>query len=814
MATITVKQGGGGDFPTITAALADIGTIPGDGAGHIVEVYNGTYDESINNNLPSGNSWNVPFTLRVAPGNIATIKHSGERNITLYDPVSLAFFSSIEGFIFDGTNLSSHQVALSAADSSPSSVRLYNNEFINTEYLDTIFIGSFAQDIWIIGNRIHGGAFVGDQTFLAGHGVYLTGNYCIIEYNLFYNIGGFGVHQYNNTPGVPAPGNNIIRYNIVHDVGFRRHTIAGILVTSGSGTKCYKNLVYNIFGAQGDGGIGISVSNSNNQVYNNTVVNCSWIGLDAQGSTNAIVKNNIAYGNGQNTDFTGANGNGAPSGLVQSNNLIGVDPIFVNVANKDFHLQVSSPAINYGIVLDLSYVDSAPDAGAYEYGGQDDEEPIIPPSPTNDNNDSGIGVTIPPGGDIPVSPTTPVTPVTRTLTPPSSTASTGGSIDHYVEGLVMEERDTSNQYMYTLTILANTLAVGSKIRLKATVHIAEAIPPECEGCIPTTDPGEQELTLIHTYDYSLGIPQGTLGGNNAGQLNYVASLGEQENLIVTVGRRSGFGTSYDNPNIIGARENNSDWQVIEFTGYTGKRIDPVSLPAEVATGNFTTLDAGIGFSGHSDEFGYLMNYEQLTPIHKFWVAYFSYETGETTLINPYSATFPAFFTPQSWTKYGDEIFGIMLGFGDEEGIIKYPIVPDGVATRYDAGGYKYTDVFATANWVYGLTFDDLFLVQLSKSSLQVITTYDTSGLFGTPVSMHIIDDKAAYVLTTGAMYYILFSEGEFRKISDISVGQPIMHFRNGYFYFHPKNFGFGGGDVEVLKYGLLTCPGTEIAISN
>lgn len=388
-------------------------------------------------------------------------------------------------------------------------------------------------------------------------------------------------------------------------------------------------------------------------------------------------------------------------------------------------------------------------------------------------------------------------------------------LDQYNEGLIMEEKDTSNQYLYTLDIPANTLVVGNKIRLKATVHIAEAIPPDCDPCTATTDPGEQTIGLIHSYSYSTGIPQGTLSGNNAGQLNYIGNLGTKEEFIIVAGSRSGSGTSYDAPNIIGVRDNHSNWQVLHFEGVMGQNVGAVNLPnGIVLQGGIITTDAKSGFSGHSQEMSYLLYYTRLTPAPaQEFIGYFNYTDDEVTLMTPY----PGFTLPQSWTKFDDAIFGIALGFGTEEGIFRWPLIFGGVPVLYSAGAKHYIDVFATENYLWGLTkVPSAFeIVKLRKDTLEVITTYSLSTL-STPYSMVIIEDKAAYIYdSAGAIYYMLFSEGVVRKISDIAYnGGSIMHYRNGYFYFHLKNFGFGSGGVGVDKFGPLNCPGTQIAIGS
>jgi len=368
MALLTVKQAGGGDHTTIATALAAIGTTPGAGADDIVEVYNGTYLEGILNTLPSGTSWDHPFILRVAAGNTATIRKTGENNIRVYEPTSLAFFSSIDDFIFDGVNLTNDQVSFSAADSSPSSIRLRNPEFINTNNYNAIYVGTFCDDIRIEAPHIHGGDFIGVGNAAGrAHGIYLTGSNCIIEDFHIHDIPGFGVHQYSQH--FPLPSNNIIRRGRVHNVGTESHIAAGVLVDSGTGTKVYQVVSYDNLGKDGDGGVGFVIKGAGNQGFNLTAYGNSFIGIDAQGSRSALIKNNIAFNNGQDTDFTGANGNGAPVALDQSNNLIGVDPLFTNPGAGDFTLQAGSPAIDIGTPIDgLAYTGAAPDAGAHERG--------------------------------------------------------------------------------------------------------------------------------------------------------------------------------------------------------------------------------------------------------------------------------------------------------------------------------------------------------------------------------------------------------------------------------------------------------------
>jgi hypothetical protein len=85
------------------------------------------------------------------------------------------------------------------------------------------------------------------------------------------------------------------------------------------------------------------------------------------GSTNAQIRNNIAYGNG------GPQLSDTGSGTLLSNNLADVDPKFVNAGAADFRLQSSSPAVNKGVTLSEVPKDyagvSRPQGGSHDIGG-------------------------------------------------------------------------------------------------------------------------------------------------------------------------------------------------------------------------------------------------------------------------------------------------------------------------------------------------------------------------------------------------------------------------------------------------------------
>ncbi|MHB9035535.1 MAG: carboxypeptidase regulatory-like domain-containing protein [Armatimonadota bacterium] len=126
-------------------------------------------------------------------------------------------------------------------------------------------------------------------------------------------------------------------------------------------------------------------SNGGDKYYNNTIVNASQWGFESvTGNAPVEFTNNIIYAGtvtggiySDNTQFVHSYnilyGNftypyGGYAGGQGSNNLE-VNPLFVDTAGGDYHLQAGSPAIDSGVFVGLSYQGSAPDRGAFESAG-------------------------------------------------------------------------------------------------------------------------------------------------------------------------------------------------------------------------------------------------------------------------------------------------------------------------------------------------------------------------------------------------------------------------------------------------------------
>ena len=169
---------------------------------------------------------------------------------------------------------------------------------------------------------------------------------------------GYALHGYSSG-GV---SNNIIRHNYFHDTG------APVLMCH-ENNQLHNNILVLAPLAPAGQRNGIETGQScsgaasgGNRIYNNTIVDSGGSCITSGYSSGNIVRNNICYQNDNDAVVGG-------SGTVVSNNLLGQNPLFVNAAAGDFHLQNGRPAIDAGVVITgLSFHGSAPDLGALESG--------------------------------------------------------------------------------------------------------------------------------------------------------------------------------------------------------------------------------------------------------------------------------------------------------------------------------------------------------------------------------------------------------------------------------------------------------------
>ena len=301
-----------------------------------------------------------------------------------------------------------------------------------TDRVATIAGGARLQGVTAMGGRLtagwtHGpGLLVEDGTVswcrivdnistgrnVHGGGVNITKgtvDHCIVAFNQAgtYTSSGGGIGTYNTS------GTFVIDTCLVHD------NTTSVTDSAGKG-----------------GGICVNMGNPTVTIRNTTIAGNSSSGSGGgfyNGSYGNKVKlvNTLVAGNSSDSEADSHDGTLASG---SSNNLLGVDPSFVDPSNGDFHLAFGSPAINAGatytgIDRDLDNVTFAnpPAVGCYEYGERA-AEPAFDPAP---------GSTFYPTASVTLSCATPAASIYYT---------TDGSVP----------TDSSTPYMAPITLSATT----------------------------------------------------------------------------------------------------------------------------------------------------------------------------------------------------------------------------------------------------------------------------------------------------------------------------------------------------------------------
>ncbi len=247
----------------------------------------------------------------------------------------------------------------------------------------------------------------------AGSGVYSSGSSNLITRNLIYNTdysgtyaccialhGSGGIVTFNtaHTTGRdtlrPEGTGSVIRFNDLSDPGLLCKDLGVIYAwgvngqaVGGAATRIANNWVHDnsnsslspliyldnydanfvvdhnvCWNSSGDSGIRINGPAFGHQIYNNTLFNCNDVGTRTYDSW---PNNNPAPTFWTNDVYQYATSNNLFLATAPQSQL-------VNWINEDFQLQTKAPAIDAGVVIPGftdGYVGSAPDFGAYEFGG-------------------------------------------------------------------------------------------------------------------------------------------------------------------------------------------------------------------------------------------------------------------------------------------------------------------------------------------------------------------------------------------------------------------------------------------------------------
>jgi parallel beta-helix repeat protein len=266
-------------------------------------------------------------------------------------------YVEVDGLIFDGTNMTNTLLKISQG---AHHIRIKNCEIMNGPMngIQLSHSGSAADPRSnfneIINCTIHDNGWQSGS----GHQIYMSTSNNLIEGCTIFNGNRYGIHLWSEGDS------NTIRNNVTFN--FDR---SGIGVFCGSNHLVYNNISY------GNNDYGIYLRNDNAslrdaRIFNNTVCenNDGGIQVDSIQAGTVWIRNNIAYLN------VAGGGSDIDSNVTAtiSNNLTGVNPLFVDLAGRNFHVLTGSPAINAGMALAEVPADrdgvARPQGGAYDIG--------------------------------------------------------------------------------------------------------------------------------------------------------------------------------------------------------------------------------------------------------------------------------------------------------------------------------------------------------------------------------------------------------------------------------------------------------------
>ncbi|WP_299437834.1 RICIN domain-containing protein [uncultured Aquimarina sp.] len=274
----------------------------------------------------------------------------------------------------NGTNnvIEKCEIAFSAA----TGVRLGGrfNVLKNNYIHDFNYLGSY--DAPLVARGGNDNKIIGNTIFNGGRdGINFNGNRCEVAYNdvyrsnliaddcaTFYTVGG--------------PQNTEIHHNWFHDSASRgsKRKAAGIyLDNDAEAFSVHHNVVWNVEWT----GVQINWNGKDIDIFNNTLVKTEGGAMGAwhkEGTafSNVKVWNNIADVRTEDDPSTQEDEGTFERDADKQNNVI-TQSGYTNYNGNNFTLTSSSPAVNAGRTISGitdGFVGSAPDAGAYEFGGE------------------------------------------------------------------------------------------------------------------------------------------------------------------------------------------------------------------------------------------------------------------------------------------------------------------------------------------------------------------------------------------------------------------------------------------------------------
>lgn len=359
-------------------------------AGEFVNVYGGTYAESIDDNLVSVPTGTDPSRITVRNYNGGTVlmrPASGCYSVLAFSKTASRYLT-FDGINMDGRPCNEAVIAMFSGygGGNPHHLTVLNAELqgaegaLYTHSFGVIMASNSASSIG--GNVFRNINFHGGGRNDADHHFYIMTPDNIVENSVLWDYAGSAWQVYSGDGG--TPNNNILRNTLIHS---KRAGVLGqpgnlpgrgvclFAYTATSGTQIYNNICHTV---PNSGGFttGFDIDATNVSVWNNTVYGVSGSSCMRFAGSGHVAINNICYGNSNNS-ITGS--------VTKTTNLEGTNPRFVDGPNHDFHLLPDSPAIDAGTTVGSVPSDqqgaARPQGSAYDIGAYERVSGEVP-SPT------------------------------------------------------------------------------------------------------------------------------------------------------------------------------------------------------------------------------------------------------------------------------------------------------------------------------------------------------------------------------------------------------------------------------------------------